>query len=318
MINFDSHTPGKSNLPPELQAKIDALIEQPNATSNLDELNKSLSQVIESHNNAPNAEIGGFSPGELMALSRNEWDTPECPLKLSNDLSFDRLNDVSFFQSIRAFLITVLDSGGIRATAKGNLPRSFVTEMVDVFLDEKEKEQTLRVNKVLNEPDVFPLHQARILCELCGLISLTKKKFTLRKKTRVLLEPESAGQLYKVLFITLFRKYNIGYPYGGVDLDWLQNEIAYVLKPLQLNANAWIKMSAIAPKLLHPMHLERLEHELKLVSYMDVIDALERYFLRPLELWGLLEIERSKKDYFGDIKRIRKTPIFDQFIRFDF
>jgi len=36
----------------------------------------------------------------------------------------------------------------------------------------------------------------------------------------------------------------------------------------------------------------------------------------PFELWGLLEVERKKKKYFDEIQRIRKTPLFDAFIKF--
>jgi hypothetical protein len=277
-----------------------------------------LNHTMVSHNSTPDPEIGGFSPAMLYALERSEWDSPDCPLKLSDTLIYDQLQKATGFCRTRTFLIAVRDSGGIQATTRGNLPRSFVNEMVDVFLDEKEKTRTLRVNKVLNEQDVFPLHEARIHCKLSGLIGLTKGKFTLRKKARLLLESEAAGLLYKTLFSTYFQKYNIGYAYNHViDLDWLQQEAGYVLMPLQLRADKWINSADIAPKLLHPMIHHRLEDELKAAAYLKVIDALESYFLNPLEAWGLLEIERTKQGYFEEIQRIRKTELFDQFIRFE-
>jgi hypothetical protein len=254
----------------------------------------------------------------LFALERSKWDTPECPLKLCDSLGIDQLQKSSGFQRTRTFLIAVRDSGGIKATTNGNLTRNFVNQMVDVFLDEKEKALTLSVNKVLNEQDVFPLHEARIHCKLIGLIGLTKGKFTLRKKAHGLLESEAAGLLYKTLFISYFQKYNIGYAFGpSIDLDWLQNEAGYILRPLQLLADKWVEMKEIAPKLLHPMIEHRLRNELRSVTYTKVTDVVEGYFLNPLELWGLLEIERAKEGYFEVIKRIRKTEIFDQFIRFD-
>ena len=92
-----------------------------------------------------------------------------------------------------------------------------------------------------------------------------------------------------------------------IDLDWLQREVGYVLMPLQLRADKWINGVDIAPKLLHPMIHHRLEDELKAVAYLKVIDTLESYFLKPLEAWGLLEIERTKQGYFEVIQRIRKT-----------
>jgi hypothetical protein len=318
MVNFNPDFPENDNLPAGLRAEIEAALKQNKVTDSIDALKDILNQTMVSHNSTPDPEIGGFSPAMLYALERSEWGSPDCPLKLSDSLGIDQTQKASGFCRTRAFLIAVRDSGGIQATTRGNLPRSFVKEMLDEFLDEEEKALTLRVNKVLNEQDVFPLHAARIHCKLSGLIGLTKGKFTLRKKAQPLLEPESAGLLYKTLFVTYFQKYNIGYAYHcGIDLDWLQQEAGYVLMPLQLRADKWIKAADIAPQLLHPMIHHRLEDELKRSAYMKVIDALERYFLDPLEVWGLLEIERTKQGYFEVIQRIRKTELFDQFIRFE-
>jgi hypothetical protein len=318
MVNFNPDFHDHDNLPAGLREKIEAALEQSKATDSFDALKDILNHTMESHNSTPDPEIGGFSPAMLYALGGSKWDSPDCPLKLSDTLIYDQLQKTTGFCRTRTFLIAVRDSGGIKATTKGNLPRSFVNEMVDVFLDEEEKAFTLRVNKVLNEQDVFPLHVARIHCKLTGLIGLTKGKFTLRKKAHKLLEPEAAGLLYKTLFTSYFQKYNIGYAYNHViELDWLQREAGYVLMPLQLQADKWINAAAIAPKLLHPMIHNRLEDELKAVAYMEVIDALESYFFNPLETWGLLEIERTKQGYFEVIQRIRKTELFDQFIRFE-
>lgn len=60
---------------------------------------------------------------------------------------------------------------GVRTTQAGNLPRSFVKVM-----RRKIKAQELaldyfdRYRKVMNEMDVWPLHEARIVCQCGGLI----------------------------------------------------------------------------------------------------------------------------------------------------
>lgn len=316
MVHFNPEFPDNHGLPPGLRAKIEAALEG-KGMADMEDLNAFFNKAFESHNNTPDPEMGGFTPGMLFALQRSEWDSPECPLKLSDALGIDQLQGASGFRRTRAFLCAVGDSGGIQATAKGNLPRSFVNEMVDVFLDEKEKALTFQMNKVLNELDVFPLHEARLHCKLSGLIGLRKGKFTLTKKARGLLAPEAAGKLYKTLFMSYFQQYNIGYAFGGIDLDWLQHEAGYVLRPLQLLADKWIEMNEIAPQLLHPMIEERLENELKAAPYQTITDELERYFLKPFEAWGLLEVERTKEGYYDVIQRIRKTEIFDQFVHFD-
>ena len=316
MVNFNSNFPSNDNLPPELRAKIQAALES--SGGDINALKSVLNKTQGDYNSTPQPELGGFSPDMLSALARNDWETPDCPLKLSNDLSCEQVANAVFFQQIRTCLIAVRDSGGIKATAKGNLPRSFVNTMVDVFLNEEEKADTLSVNKVLNEEDLFPLHEARLVSQVAGLIGLTKGRFKLRKKTLLLLEPDASGQLYKKLFFAFFRKYHVGYRFNrGIDLDWLQFETGYMLMPLQQHANKWIDPSSHTDKWLHPMVLERLQDELSDISYMTEADAIERYFIKPFEKWGLLEVQRVKEGYFDKINRIRKTPLFDALIRFE-
>lgn len=319
MVNFnDFFLNPDGSLPPELRAKIEAAFDAPDTSAAFDAINASLAENIEGYNHTAQDELGGFSPVMLSALERYKWTDPSCPLKLADDLSSQQVANAAFFQQIRTFLIALRDSGGVKATGKGNLTRSFVNEMVDVFLQGKAKEMTPSVNKVLNEEDVFPLHEARIVCKVAGLIGLTKGKISVRKKALPLLEPDAAGQLYRQLFITYFTEYNIGYGFRyGIDLDWLQFETGYVLKPLQLQANKWVQAEKIAPKLLHPMILHKLESELQPLSYMTIFNAIERYFFKPLEYWGLLEIERKKVQHFDEIQCIRKAKLFDQFIRFE-
>ncbi len=314
MVNFNSNFPSNDNLPPELRAKIEAALES--SGGDINALKSVLNKTQDDYNRTPQAELGGFTPDMLFALQRHDWMESDCPLKLS-DPDATQVAHALFFQQTRTFLIAVRDSGGIKATAKRNLPRSFVNTMVDVFLNAEQKDLTLSMNKVLNEQDLFPLHEARIVCQVAGLIGLTKGRFNLRKKTLPLLEPGASGQLYKKLFFAFFRKYNIGYRFGGLDLDWLQFESGYILMPLQQHANKWIDPSAHTETWLHPMALERLQDQLSDISYMSASNAIERYFIEPFEKWGLLEVERVKKGYFDTIRRIRKTPLFDAFIHYE-
>ena len=315
MVNFNSNFPPNDNLPPELRAKIEAAFGA--AGDDMNALQSLLGQAQDDYNRTAQAELGGFSPDMLFALQHYDWTDQECPMKLS-ELRGEQVAHAAFFQQMRTFLIAVRDSGGIKLTAKGNLPRSFVNTMVDVFLTEKEKARALSVCKVLNEQDLFPLHEAHLVCKLNGLIGPLKGQLKLRKRALKLLEPELEGRLYRILFITYFREYNIGYRFNrGIDLDWLQQEVGYVLHPLQQYANKWIDPATHTEQWLHPMVLERLEMELSDITYMDASSAIERYFIEPFEKWGLLEVERAKGKYFDEIKRVRKTPLFDAFIRYE-
>jgi|GEM_PF-1655173 len=318
MVNFNSNfTPGGDNLPPELRAKIEAALNAPDGNMSLAALNANLQENFTAYNDTPQAGLGGFSPEMLSALSRYPWDTPECPLKLNAEVSAEQLAGVRRLRETRDFLQQVQNKPRIKATPKGNLPRSFVNEMVDIFLDPSQKEKLFAYNKVLNEEDLFSLHETRLVCKLCGLLTLRKGYYTVSKRAAKLLAPGQEGALYQWLFMAYFRKYNVGYRFNrGIDLDWLQRETSYILMPLQQHAEKWIDPSAHTERWLHPMTLQQLEEEVSDLSYVSPADAIERYFIVPFELWGLLEVERKKKKYFDEIQRIRKTPLFDAFIKF--
>jgi hypothetical protein len=89
------------------------------------------------------------------------------------------------------------------------------------------------------------------------------------------------------------------------------------LKKCNKQADKWIDPSAQTQKWLHPIALQRLYEELCDISYMDANDAIESYFIEPLEQWGLLEVDRIKEGYSEKIKCIRKSRLFDAFIRFE-
>jgi len=55
------------------------------------------------------------------------------------------------------------ETGGLKLTATGNLSRAVVDEMFGIIqAPNYDKHELLRVQKVINEPDVLPLHFVRI------------------------------------------------------------------------------------------------------------------------------------------------------------
>ncbi len=274
-------------------------------------------QFTSEYNNTPQEAIGGFSPNLLFTLERHPLGTPGCPIHLADNLPLAALEGALYFNRIRTFLHALRDAGRVKATQKGNLTRGFVEQMVDAFLDPSSREEIYRYQKVLNEEDLFPLHSARLICKICNLIGITKGHYNVRKKALPLLESGAAGQLYKQLFLTFFTRYNIGYGFRyGPDLDWLQFEAGYVLKPLQDKGGKWLSADELCQTLLHPMVLSRLQDELREISFMTPLGTMERHLLKPFEHWGLVEIERHKKGHFSEIKRLRKTRLLDAFISF--
>ncbi len=318
MIQFNSNPAEGGGLPPELRAQLKQVLDQEEASAPQD-IQAALDAIVQDYNNTSQATMGGFSPKMLHTLYNHPMGSPESPLQFSDQLTIDELSGSKSFIRIRQFLLALHETGRVKSTPKGNFTRGFVTEMVDVFFDTKTKEQVLSYHKVLNEEDVFPLHIARIICKLSGLIGISKGHYSVRKKSLPLLKEESAGKLYRQLFLTYFTKFNIGYRTRlRPELDWLQYEVPYALKPLQDRGATWIEADQLCQQLLHPMALAQLESDLSGVTYFTPDKLLNIYVLEPLEEWGLLEIQREKVDrYTHRIQRIRKSPLLDQFISFE-
>lgn len=50
---------------------------------------------------------------------------------------------------------------------------------------------------------------------------------------------------------------------------------------------------------------------------MKASNVIERYFVRPLHQWGLLEVQWSKDAHFPEPEKVRISSLFGQFIQFD-
>ena len=82
-------------------------------------------------------------------------------------------------------------------------------------------------NKVINEEDVFPLHIIKNVCQIGKLISRRNKRFTVPKKSQLLLEDEKAGELYFHLFAIYFRRFDLSYCDGFPKLENIQGTFDY-------------------------------------------------------------------------------------------
>lgn len=282
-------------------------------------LDEELAKIMHAQNQTPDPEMGGLAAEQVYRLVYSEWDSVRSPLQLRRDLALEDYEASPFFLATRKFLLAILEGGGVKTTATGNLPRKFVAEMMDVFLDAEYKEDVLRVNKVVNETDVFPLHISRIVCGVSGLIGKSKGRFVVRKKCQKLLAPERAGELFSALFITYFRKFNLsfadGMPCEGVSL---QSNIAYSLQRIQAIANDWQPIEGVGESILLPKVSDDIEQEIVDRPYLTISRIVELRILSHLHRWGLLELNYEQGKYVEELQSFRKTPLFDRVVGFSF
>jgi hypothetical protein len=222
-----------------------------------------------------------------------------------------------FLHNTRVLLTALVESGAAAATSGGNLNRAFVRQLFDrVHLAKPTRESILKICKVINEHDVWPIHIVRIVSECASLLCRRKKQFQITRLGRELLPDSAAGALFRKLFLAYFLKFDLRYEFPSRDVPGIQPTMAVILWRLDTVARDWVSVSGLAPDLLLPEVLAQMRRAM--ISPHEKEEwILSKYVLDPLFDFGL--IERQKAGEWPGITendRIRVTSLGRKFIHF--
>jgi hypothetical protein len=278
--------------------------------------NQSIQQIVDAQNNQPDPEMGGLSPNQVYILTHLPWEDSNFPIKFNKNIELSQLKNSAFFNNTTILLTTLLElKDKDTATAKRNLNRKVVQAVFDsLVLDSEARADILRFNKVINEDDVMPLNVVRIVCEEAKLILCRKKKFLVSSRGKELLHNDKAGQLYYQLFHTYFKKFNTGYVDRLPAFDCVQHTIGYSFYRLSRIADEFVDMEELFDKIFLPA--VRSEIRKKLPPVLKVKWLVQSRIVGPLTGFGLLEC-RYKEEGGREIVAVRKTKLFDRFIRWE-
>lgn len=253
-----------------------------------------------------------------FSLLRADWESATGPMRFSPSLTLSDLAEAAFFQNARVLLAALAAEQGTPATATGNLTRAFVGRLFDrVVLPAANRDSIRHVCKVVNEPDVWPLHLARVVAECAGLVARRKKRFQLTRAGRDLLPDDQAGALYRRLFLAYLRRFNLQYDFNLRDVPLIQGSMAVILWRLDSVARDWTPVRGLTRQILMRQVFEQLCAAM--VSPYDKEEwILDGYVLRPLLNLGLLE-RKSPSEWPGGTEKdeIRTTDLWRKFIRFE-
>jgi hypothetical protein len=252
----------------------------------------------------------------LKSLYDANWEDPCCTIRIGNGIRAEELAGAEIFHNARIFLHALLEEGGAPVTATGNLTRAFVGRMFDrLRLDSKYREITRSVCKVINEQDLWVLHEVRLLAEYGKLLARRNQRFTITKLGRELLSDERAGEFFRRLFLTYFRKLDLCYVVNVREQPAIQATLAITLWRLEQVAENWRPVKGLAAQVLPPRVLAQIVAGQQ--SEFDTPDFfVSAYVLGPLRDFGLLERERESEWRLGEEDSVRVTPLFRRFIRF--
>jgi hypothetical protein len=211
-------------------------------------------------------------------------------------------------------LLRAAETGGLKLTATGNLSRAVVEEMFGIIqAPDYDKAELLRFQKVINEPDLLPLHFIRILAQAAKLFRTYRGKLIPTPLGRRMLAAEQHGPLQALLFHVALWHMNLAY-FDGYPLDsWPQSEVGVILWSLSASAHDWLPRETLTRLCATPVN-GVLESQWDFGS-----SAMEARILRPLLWFGLLEARNEEKSATELIDRrlYRKTPLFNRFVKFN-
>ena len=277
-----------------------------------DVVNRRMNERMRAYNDRPQAELGGLSPSQIgRLLDHHEWLGPTSPVQLRRDIPLFELENAHMFHNARALLRYAVERGGLAATDAGNLKLAVVADLLDrIRMDPEHARRIRAVSKRITEMDVRPLHEARILVQIDGLI--------LRKGARFLpahpelLEDENAGELFARLFDACFRRFNLSY---GHLTEWpeLQYQMGYTIHQLGEVAQNWSTPRELLDAAVLPAARDR-GPEVALLDFAAA--AFDFHILERLAGFGLLETRPGlRMRPRSDEVDYQITPLFTRFLR---
>lgn len=201
-----------------------------------------LRRMMDGYNAAPQAELLGLSPNQVMQLLDGDWRTTGA-VRLTSRLTGEQAGRAWAFGAALAFLYLVIDQGSAPVTATGNLTRKFVALAVEAldfppgYLD-----RVREYNKVINEPDFGLLFVLRhTLVEAGYLRGRAGFRVTPRGRKALDLMAAEPGAVFRRLFLARM----------GVTGDILGEEgvtFRSPLGPALLPALVWCRQGARTAK----------------------------------------------------------------------
>lgn len=262
-------------------------------------------RFLEAYNTRPQSDLGGLSPLQATRLLYGEWvtgpadmsdptdDRPPIAVRLATDIEPDALSGAVFLRRARELIAALAASGGVKATAAGNLPRKLVGRMLELE-DAEYIASVRRYNKVINEADNWGLHITRIVVGLARLVVLRKGVFGTTRRGRALAAPGRGGELLALLFETYFRTFNLAYLDRCPEAPAFQQTIAYPMWRFGQLGGEWRTAKEWAPLLLLPS--VRPEIHPGPHGWDPSPSLVGQRLLRPFVQFGLAEARPCARD----------------------
>jgi len=308
----------RMGMPDEMVAEIhQKLIER--QPKNEEELNAILEEVACAFSTHPMPGYDNLTSEQLQrTLFADDWRSPDSAITLREDIPSELLQNNIMLDNALLFLRMVHEQGGVKATAKGNLNRKFITAIRPLLKGAIVSDpQYYDIPTHCNEEHFPALSAMRYTLELAGLLRKTKGMFKVTRKGERMLAQEKTGVLLALLFHTHYRKLNIAVADILEPCPSIQLGIVYSLLMLKRYASDWIAMADLKHTLFPPFVWEEIPDKVIFEFELWCILA-EARIIKPLCLFGLLESDNEDllSSTLEMSTKIKTTPLFDALLEF--
>ena len=283
--------------------------------NSLEEAQAFLDQITQQQNRRQLDEFHGLSPEQMHQILN-------FPFASQGLVRFEDVldaNPVAPVLTLFKLLADAIGEQGLKATAKGNLPRNFCREAALVYWGEQRYQENTRYGGINREKDFDDLHVTRLVAELAGLIRKYKGRFILSRDCRRLLAGDGMTTIYPKLFRAYVEQFNWAYRDGYPELRFMQSAFLFTLYLLTRYGDTWRPQVFYEDAFLGAF--PRLLDEVPPSQVISPDETVRRgYTWRSLvhfaDFLGLATVEPVSDELLSHEHRVKSLPLLDQVVQF--
>jgi len=268
------------------------------------------------------SRTGGPTSMMIEEMLNCDWEDPESPVFLRDDLPFSELEKCDFFYNTRQFLLTLQEAGEFELTRSQFLKRKAIRQLLENTRWPEGHIENLRKYKThLDETDELSLHGIRLLVDIAGLTHQTDDhRYLLNEARQGLLKIENAGKLYRTLVSSYFKEMDMAYLGTSLEIPQLQYSIPFIIYQLTVHAKDWTPIDDLLPEIL--LFTVKVELDIMNMDGFNISDdLLSEDLFASLERFGLIETRRISEpdpdEPMNHPEQVRITPLLEKFIEFN-
>ncbi len=274
-----------------------------------------LDQYTSERNHRPREDFVGLSSAQMYQMLYFEYESPDLVV-LPEVIDIEPEAPILFLFSL---LADAIGEKGLKATAKGNLPRNFCRDADLAYWSQQTDMARPHDFPVRLERDCPALHAMRIVAELAGLVRKYRGRFILSRKCRRMLACGGMHAVYPKLLEAYVCKFNWAYRDGFPDMPMIQTAWLFVLyllarfgdteRPNTFYEDAFMRA--------FPVALEEVPE----APWRDEEDSLRRCFtIRALErfagFFGLASVVPKSESPLESEFRVSTLPLLSRSVQF--